>query len=115
MMLVKRIKASGEIEMLDLDPTLGQFRHAIGDGCQLIEMVYLPGGDVMIVDEEGPYVRPDRRCSMPINMDASLIAGITIYGTALITGPLDRGGEFTDYVPPDEYEYSDIEEDSDVG
>jgi hypothetical protein len=56
-----------------------------------IEQVTLDDGTTMIVNEEG------RLMGLPVNETASLLAKRVIVGPAVLLGPVDEYGEYTDF------------------
>jgi len=61
------------------EPTLAEVQQAVGGW---VELVNLPNGDQMLVDEDGLSKR------LPLNRDASMMAGKPIVGSVAIL----RGG-----------------------
>jgi hypothetical protein len=74
------IKPDGEIEEVDTPNnrayTLKEMQTVVGG---YVQLVYLPGGRVMMVDEEGLYK------NYKYNEKASQMAGQSIVGTVLVT------------------------------
>ena len=74
---MKLIKANGTIKtvLMNEDKRLDQLQKAVGG---YIELVYLQGNKIMVVNEEGLIKR------LPYNYKASKIAGKNIVGDVII-------------------------------
>jgi hypothetical protein len=70
----------GSRERVDGPLSLHDFQNVVGG---LIELVYLPGKQFLVVNEEGLLL------GLPTNMTASNIAGRHLVGTAILTDELE--------------------------
>lgn len=90
------LKANGDIVPLCMNPSLKQMQDAVGG---YIELVRIHDGQHMYVNEDG------KRMNLPLNDNASLLAGTPIVGDAVVfdrqeaSATLDSEDEITMFDP----------------
>lgn len=78
------------ISLIDIDNDMDALRKAVGADIEAVQTIGLADGGVMIADERGMLKQ------YPRNDVAKMVAGCTIYGTALIVGSDNNSDEFDD-------------------
>ena len=74
--MIAERKNTVELRLInDKEPTLEEMQEYVAGN---IELVYLPNGDHLIINEDGI------RLGLPVNQEASVLANIQILGSALV-------------------------------